>query len=147
MNAITLVDLSPGYKLDRRIGRSCLIPATIAECRGLPDRRILNCLQALNLTIHHLPRREFMQRRYGDKSILTLFICDKSVLLDGEFLLQLQHFQSQHSPINLCILSTDSVFETERLPEFFDDFIYWPCACRIEIAVGCASQKNQNEST
>lgn len=131
MNSITMVDLSPGYAVDRRIERSNISPvnsASKAEFRGLPDRRIVNCLQALKIQIQHLSRCEFMQGKYGEHSLLTLFICDNSVLRDTDFLQRLQDFQSQRSPISLCILAADSVPDDEQLPGLFDDFIYWPCS-------------------
>lgn len=130
MNTITLVDASSGYSIDRRAEPiiSSLVPTAIAGSRDLPDRRILHCLQAMDLLVQRLSRSEFMSGQSSNKSILTLFICDKSSFVDREFLDNIRAFQTKCSPISLCILSADSVPDDESLPDIFDDFIYWPCA-------------------
>lgn len=126
MNTVTLVDFSLRHHLiDRRTHTAFLVKGVEAST---PERRITNCLQAMNMQINLISGHEFMHREHNNFCSLVLFLCDDQRLLDPAFKSRLHHYMQNTKRTNICILSSSSnIGDLQQLAEF-DAFIYWPCS-------------------
>lgn len=121
MNAISLVDISlPCHSSDRR--------SAGVSTQNFADRRIINCLQAMNMTIDSISRDEFLHGKHSHFHPLVIFIFDDKELLDIELKSKLHQYMQNNGRVNICLLPFASDMHDIQSILDFDDFIYWPCS-------------------
>lgn len=136
MKPITLVDISfPPLLVERRAlaahasfsnsdTQSRIIQSDIVK-----DRRIVNCLKKMALSIQFLSQDAFVQAKTSETSAVIIFSCNREYLLDARFKSAfLQHLQQHPEKINLCLVPASTDYEAPEIIKLFDDFIYWPCS-------------------
>lgn len=133
MKQITLVDIPfPCLSVERRSLETqdyASVQPHTANPDLIQDRRIVNCLKKMTLSIQHLSREKFIQAVIPDTSSVVIFVCNRESLLDSGFKSAfLQHLQRFPEKINLCLIPASSACEGLDLIKLFDDFICWPCS-------------------
>lgn len=139
MRQITLVDIAnPHGVVERRAADTQVSNAVVKEnpaqyFQGIHDRRILNCLKKIGLSIQTLNQDVFFQSHICAQVII--FSCQISDFLNADFKSCFeQYLQKNPGKINLCLVSGNSSYEDPDFIRMFDDFICWPC-CTNELSM------------
>jgi DNA-binding NtrC family response regulator len=93
------------------------------------DRRIVNCLQQLDVEIQYVSKAEFLHSSLVCPAEISLFLCEKKDFTSIEFESAFARYSKTNTQkINLCLLPCDSEIANVHFLNLFNDFLYWPCS-------------------